>query len=251
MQCVCVCAYVYGCTSTHARTHARTHAQNTRTKHTNKTHAHTRIDGDAGDDSCMYNADSLSLPPPLPPSSFAVYLSQPYRRGDGIMVDKMTTPPAYLSQSKDNVRAVVNRVKLLVDPPGARGRRHDVDTVSSRRSVDGSVKMGGGFVYRSNIEIDFTRPTPSRPTYSHGLFLFPFSNELATKMLNTCIETWHSDVMRVDHAPGPRARVLSAAVPKAASQDVQRKSISAGAPVRPSDLRGRTPPERQRTPVPT
>jgi len=152
---------------------------------------------------CSTLTHSLCFPHSLPPS-FAVYLSQPYRRGDGITVDKMATPPAYLSQSKDHVRAVVNRVKLLVDPPGARGRRHDVDKVSSRRSVDGSVKMGGGFVYRSNIEIDFTRPTPSRPTYSHGLFLFPFSNELAAKML---------DASTKDHAPAKLNEHAAAGVP--------------------------------------
>ena len=110
---------------------------------------------------------------------------QPYRRGDGIQMPKdIEAQPPYLTQGRDNVRALVNRVKLPGRPtPGARdGNRGDS---SGRRSADGWVKMGDGFVYRSNFQIDPARPTPSRPSYSHGLFLFPFSNENAAKMLDT------------------------------------------------------------------
>ena len=109
-------------------------------------------------------------------------MDQPYHRGDGIIMPKdVETQPPYLTQGKDNVRAVVNRVKL----PGQqnlRARSGSMESSSVRRSADGWVKMGGGFVYRSNIQVDPQRPTPSRPSYSHGLFLFPFSSEDAAKM---------------------------------------------------------------------
>jgi len=100
-----------------------------------------------------------------------------------MMPKDIATQPPYLTQGRDNVRALVNRVKLPGRPTlGARDRNRGES--SGRRSADGWVKMGGGFVYRSNIQIDPARPTPSRPSYSHGLFLFPFSSEDAAKMLD-------------------------------------------------------------------
>ena len=109
---------------------------------------------------------------------------KPYNRGDGTTLNPRDQAPAYMTQDRDHVRTVVNRIKL----PG----RHSgqTDPAAGRRSTDlkkyGSnnmVKMGGGFAYRSNVELDPLRPTPSRPSYSHGLFLFPFSNEDATAMM--------------------------------------------------------------------
>ena len=109
---------------------------------------------------------------------------KPYNRGDGTTLNPRDQAPAYMTQDRDHVRTVVNRIKL----PG----RHpsQTDPAAGRRSTElkkyGSnnmVKMGGGFAYRSNVEPDPLRPTPSRPSYSHGLFLFPFSNEDATAMM--------------------------------------------------------------------
>lgn len=203
---------------------------------------------------------------------------KPYHRGDGVVVDKVTAPSAlaYLSQGRDQVRTVINRVKLSGGAAGRGGRRQDIDTVTSRRSIDGSVKMGGGFVYRSNIAIDLSRPTPSRPTYSHGLFLFPFSNEEASRMLNSSAGE-HAPATR-EHAGAPKHHepVLLHAQPERDSstsssrnpswldlppqerqdrdvlhRDVVREDPAPGPRarvfgVRPSDLRKPTPPERQR-----
>jgi len=124
--------------------------------------------------------------------------TQPYHRGDGVSTQRtFAAPPPYFTEGKDQVRALINRIKL---PGGGRGApdhvrngnaRNKNAAEAPRRSADGAVKMGGGFCYKSNIDIDYTRPTPSRPTYSHGLFLFPFSNENATKMLDVAKEYSH------------------------------------------------------------
>ena len=109
---------------------------------------------------------------------------KPYNRGDGTTLNPRDQAPAYMTQDRDHVRTVVNRIKLPGRYPGqtdpAAGRR---STELKKYGSNNMVKMGGGFAYRSNVEPDPLRPTPSRPSYSHGLFLFPFSNEDATAMM--------------------------------------------------------------------
>lgn len=124
-----------------------------------------------------------------------------------MMPKDITTQPPYLTQGKDNVRAIVNRVKLPTRPnPGERDGDREASSV--RRSADGWVKMGGGFVYRSNIPVDPSRPTPSRPSYSHGLFLFPFSSEDAAKMLDAGSNS------SANPTPAPAAMVKDATLPQ-------------------------------------
>ena len=67
------------------------------------------------------------------------------------------TPQSYVTEGPGG-RALVNRVKLTGQNQAFKRK----SMVSERRSADGTVKMGGGFVYRSNIPIDPTHPTPSR-----------------------------------------------------------------------------------------
>ena len=95
---------------------------------------------------------------------------KPYNRDDGTTLNQRDQAPAYMTQDRDHVRTVVNRIKLPGRHPGqtdpAAGRR---STELKKYGSNNMVKMGGGFAYRSNVEPDPLRPTPSRPSYSHGL----------------------------------------------------------------------------------
>mmetsp|Transcript_3693 Transcript_3693/g.8420 ORF Transcript_3693/g.8420 Transcript_3693/m.8420 type:complete len:307 (+) Transcript_3693:3-923(+) len=103
-------------------------------------------------------------------------------------------PGSYVVKDKDNIRTVVNQVlipkrQMAKFPVSVSSRlrgsaefgevEHSSGTGPAR-----SIKMGGGFAYRSSVAPDPQRPTPSRPAFSHGLFLFPFqSAEQAAQMM--------------------------------------------------------------------
>jgi hypothetical protein len=82
------------------------------------------------------------------------------------------------------VRTVINEVDL----PGRDGvsRRQQVEEAMAIRAaeraargdygqLERAIRLGGGFTYWSNTPVDELRNTPSRPAYTNGLFLYPFS----------------------------------------------------------------------------
>jgi len=100
-------------------------------------------------------------------------------------------PLAMVMEGRDSVRTVINEVDL--PPRQVVSRRMLIEEANAARQEERlqqmgggvqerSIRMGGGFTYWSNQPVDEARNTPSRPSYSNGLFLYPFSTEQATRM---------------------------------------------------------------------
>lgn len=64
---------------------------------------------------------------------------------------------------------------------------------NARGPQERAIRLGGGFTYWSSEPPDVSRNTPSRPAYTNGLFLYPFSVRFAP---HSCMQPRGRDAPR-------------------------------------------------------